>query len=125
MISFSHKGNFKHLESFLKRAKNPPYLQILERYGQEGVNALSAATPRATGETATSWYYKVSKTNNSYKITWHNSHVENGVSIAILLQYGHGTRNGGYVQGVDYINPALKSVFEKMANTAWGEVTRP
>lgn len=121
-ISISHKGNFNNTEKFLNRAKKANYLQILNRYGQQGVDALSAATPVDSGVTASSWYYKVTIRNQLFRISWYNSHVENGVPIAIILQYGHGTNNGGYVEGRDYINPALRPIFDKIANEVWREV---
>lgn len=124
MINFKQSGNFKKTEKFLKKSFGRDYLNVLEKYGQEGVAALSAATPIDTGLTATSWSYKIIQNGSSISIVWENSNVQNGVNIAIILQYGHGTRNGGYVSGRDYINPALKPIFDKMADAAWKEVTR-
>nr|DAH12804.1 MAG TPA: type I neck protein [Caudoviricetes sp.] len=95
---------------------------ILHQYGQMGVDALAAATPKDTGKTAGSWYYDIGIDTNGLKITWRNSNENKGVNIAIILQYGHGTRNGGYVKGIDYINPALKSVFSDLADAIWTEV---
>lgn len=103
--------------------KEKRYLENLNRYGQEGVDALTAATPRDTGTTAESWSYEIKRTNNSVTIYWNNSNAPYGVPVAVLIQYGHATRNGGYVQGIDYINPALKPIFEKMAENIWREVT--
>lgn len=122
IIVFRQKGNFKNTEAFLKRASKFNIDAILDRYGKEGVSALSAATPKDTGETANSWYYKVNKGKDIITITWSNSHIVNGVPIAIILQYGHATRNGGYVEGRDYINPAIRPIFDRIANRAWEEV---
>lgn len=96
--------------------------RVAEKYANEGVNALSSATPVDTGLTAKSWDYEISNTDTSTTIYWKNSNVVNGVPIAVLIQYGHGTKNGGYVEGIDYINPALRPIFEKMAQDAWKEV---
>lgn len=122
IIVFRQKGNFKNTEAFLKRASKFNIDAILDRYGKEGVSALSAATPKDTGETANSWYYKVNKGKDIITITWSNSHIVNGVPIAIILQYGHATRNSGYVEGRDYINPAIRPIFDRIANRAWEEV---
>ena len=124
MISFTHKGDFSKLTRFLERMKNSVSLGILDRYGREGVAALASATPVDTGLTASSWYYKIEHSNNRIRINFYNSNIQNGVPIAIILQYGHGTGTGGWVEGVDYINPALRLVFNKMAKDAWGEVTK-
>ena len=124
MIVFKQSGNFNNTETFLKRAKNFDYMRVLEKYGKEGVLTLASATPIDSGLTANSWDYKISMTKNSFTIVWSNSHVINGVPIAIIIQYGHGTRNGGYVQGRDYINPAIRPVFDKLANELWTEVTK-
>lgn len=124
MVTISQKGDFKKTEKFLKKAFGRNYMSVLQKYGQRGVHALSAATPKDTGHTAASWSYKITQDSESITIEWHNSHIEKGyANIAILLQYGHGTRNGGYVQGRDYINPAMKKVFDDMADAAWKEVT--
>lgn len=122
-IIIKSKGDFKNLEKLLKKSIGKNYRSILEKYGQEGVRALASATPIDTGETAGSWYYEITQTNDSLSVTWKNSHVERGCNIAILLQYGHATGTGGYVQGRDYINPALQPIFDKLANDAWKEVT--
>lgn len=123
MITFKHKGDFKHIEKFFNGVLNPTYLKVLERYGDIGVSVLSAATPVASGLTAASWSYDVTHYKTYSKITWYNSNVEKGVPIAIILQYGHGTGTGGYVQGRDYINPGLQPIFDKMADDVWKEVT--
>lgn len=122
VIVFRQKGNFKNTERFLKRANRFSIDQLLERYGQEGVEALRAATPKDTGLTANSWYYKVKKETDRITITWSNSNIQNGVPIAVILQYGHATRNGGYVEGMDYINPAMRPIFDRIAARAWEEV---
>ena len=114
MISFKQKGDFSKTTKFLKESKKPIKDSVLHRYGQEGVAALMAATPVDTGLTANSWYYEIERTPNSASVSFHNSNIQNGVPIAIILQYGHGTRNGGWVQGRDYINPAIQPVFDKM-----------
>lgn len=123
MIVFTHKGDFKKTTKFLKRNQKLT-LPDLSRFGQEGVDALSAATPVDTGKTADSWYYRIVETNGRISIQWLNSNVVDKVPIAIILQYGHGTGTGGYVQGRDYINPAIKPIFDKIAENAWKEVTK-
>lgn len=122
IIVFKQKGNFKKTRKFLKRCSNLQLDDILNRYGQEGVEALARATPKDTGKTAASWSYAVHKSDGRITITWSNSNIVDGVPIAVILQYGHGTRNGGYVEGVDYINPAMRPIFERIAQRAWGEV---
>lgn len=124
MISFRHKGDFSKLTRFLERAKEAVKIGELDRYGREGVAALKSATPIDSGLTANSWYYEIEHRNGSVSISFHNSNIQNGVPIAIILQYGHGTRNGGWVQGRDYINPAIQPIFDKIANNAWREVTK-
>lgn len=111
-ITVSASGDFKNLERFLKNAGSRNYRRLLEEYGRKGVDALSMATPVDSGMTASSWSYDISETSNGFEINWNNSNVNDGVNIAIILQYGHGTGTGGYVQGRDYINPALQSVFD-------------
>ena len=123
MISFNHTGDFSRFTKFLERAKGAVHMSSLDKYGQQGVSALASATPVETGKTANSWYYEVEHKNGSAKISFLNSNIQNGVPIAIILQYGHGTRNGGWVQGRDYINPAIQPLFDKIANEAWREVT--
>ena len=124
MITFRQKGDFSKLTRYLERAKEVIKLGDLDKYGQEGVDALSSATPVDSGLTASSWYYKIENKNGSAIISFYNSNVNNGVPIAIILQYGHGTNNGGWVEGRDYINPAILPIFEKIANDAWEEVTK-
>lgn len=124
MIEFRQKGDFSKLTKYLERAKEVVKIGDLDKYGRAGVAALASATPVDTGLTANSWYYKIENKNGSATISFHNSNIQNGVSIAIILQYGHGTRNGGWVAGRDYINPAIRPIFEKIANDAWEEVTK-
>lgn len=124
MITFRQKGDFSKLTKYFERLKEVVKLGDLDKYGREGVAALSSATPKDTGLTADSWYYEIENKNGSAKITFNNSNIQNGVPIAIILQYGHGTRNGGFVEGIDYINPAIRPIFEKIANDAWREVTK-
>ena len=124
MITFRQKGDFSKLTKYFERLKEVVKFGDLDKYGREGVAALSSATPKDTGLTADSWYYKIENKNGSAKITFNNSNIQNGVPIAIILQYGHGTRNGGFVEGIDYINPAIRPIFEKIANDAWREVTK-
>ncbi len=124
VVMFRQKGDFRRTSDFLKRANRLNLDAILNQYGQEGVEALRAATPKDTGTTANSWSYAVHKWTGSITITWSNSNIVDGVPIAVILQYGHGTRNGGYVQGTDYINPAMKPIFDKIAQRAWEEVKR-
>lgn len=123
MVTFTHHGNFNNTKRLFKRAVEAKFLQSLDKYGQEGVAALSAATPVESGETASSWYYEIISSKGSYSIHWGNSHVNDGVNIAVILQYGHGTGTGGYVAGRDYINPAIRPIFDKIAENAWREVT--
>ena len=118
MISFRQKGDFSKLTNFLEKAKEVVKLGDLDKYGREGVAALSSATPVDTGKTANSWYYKIENNNGSASISFYNSNIQNGVPIAIILQYGHGTGNGGYVEGRDYINPAIQPIFDKIAENA-------
>ena len=122
MITIESSGSFDRTDKFLMRLRRLSIRDVLNSFGAEGTAALSAATPQDTGKTALSWYHEVSKTKNGWQITWNNSHVNQGVPIAIILQYGHGTGTGGYVQGRDYINPAIRPVFDKIANKAWQEV---
>ena len=124
MISFRQKGNFSKLNRFLERAKEAARLSILDKYGREGVAALASATPVDSGETANSWYYEIKYDKGSATITFNNSHINKGVPIAIILQYGHGTGTGGWVEGRDYINPAIQPIFDKIVDEAWKEVTK-
>lgn len=124
MINFRQKGDFSKLTHFLEKAKEIVKLGDLDRYGREGVQALSSATPVESGLTASSWYYTIEHGRDSASISFHNSNINKGVPIAIILQYGHGTRNGGWVEGRDYINPAIQPVFDKIADDAWKEVIK-
>ena len=124
MITFRQKGDFSRLTRFLERAKEAVRLGELDKYGRDGVAALESATPVNTGLTAKSWYYEIERKKGSVSISFHNSNIQNGVPIAIILQYGHGTRNGGWVQGRDYINPAIQPIFDNIAESAWREVTK-
>lgn len=124
MITFKQKGDFSKLTNYLEKVKEVVKLGNLDKYGREGVEALSSATPKDTGLTANSWYYEIKREKDSVSITFNNSHVNKGVPIAIILYYGHGTRNGGWVEGIDYIKPAIRPVFQKIANQAWEEVTK-
>jgi len=124
MIKFRQKGDFSKLTRFLEKAKEAVHLGNLDKYGREGVAALASATPVDSGLTADSWRYEITNKQGSAKITFYNSNIQNGVPIAIILQYGHGTRNGGWVQGRDYINPAIQPIFDKIVNEAWREVTK-
>lgn len=125
MISFKQKGDFSRTFRYLTKVKKAIKLSDLERFGKEGVAALASVTPVETGKTASSWYYEIKRTNESAKITFKNSNIQNGVPIAIIIQLGHGTRNGGWVEGRDYINPAIQPIFDKIANNLWREVTTP
>lgn len=124
MISFKHKGDFSKLSRYLIKAKEAVKIKDLDRFGKEGVAALASMTPIDSGLTASSWYYEIEQKNGSTTISFNNSNIQNGVPIAVILQYGHGTRNGGWVQGRDYINPAIQPIFDKIAENAWREVTK-
>lgn len=124
MISFRHKGDFSKLTRFLERAKEAIHLGDLDKYGREGVSALASMTPIDSGITANSWYYEIENKKGAVTIRFNNSNIQNGVPIAIILQYGHGTGTGGWVEGRDYINPAIQPLFDKIANEAWREVTK-
>lgn len=123
MIKFRQRGDFSKLARYLERAKEAAKVSCLDKYGRRGVEALSSATPVDSGTTAKSWYYKIEHKSGSSTISFYNSNVNNGVPIAIILQYGHATRNGGWVEGRDYINPAIKPIFDEIAGAAWKEVT--
>ena len=124
MISFRQKGDFSKTKRYFERVKAAARLSILDKYGREGVAALASATPPETGKTASSWFYEISHDKGSATITFSNSNINKGVPIAIILQYGHGTGTGGWVEGRDYINPAIQPIFDKIANEAWKEVTK-
>lgn len=124
MIKFVQKGDFKKTNSYFERLLELIKLGKLDAYGRRGVQALHDATPVDTGKTANSWNYEIVRRGEKVSIIWKNSNINDGVPIAIILQYGHGTRNGGYVTGIDYINPAIKPVFNDIARDIWKEVTR-
>lgn len=124
MITITQKGDFNTTTKYLNRLKREDLSKILNKYGNLGVVALSNATPRETGLTAESWYYSIVARKGYYSIRWHNHHIEDGIPIAVILQYGHGTRTGGYVQGRDYIMPAIRPLFDQIAAEAWREVTK-
>ena len=121
MISLTSKGDFRKTEKFMKNARTKKLMSILKQYGEEGVAALMVATPLDTGRTASSWRYEIKVENNCIRLVFHNDNIQNGVPIAIILQYGHGTGTGGWVEGRDYINPAIQPVFDKIAKSAWKE----
>jgi hypothetical protein len=124
MITITQKGNFNNTEKYLAGLSRLQLETILNKYGNLGVVALANATPIRTSRTANSWYFTIVARKGYYSIRWHNTHIEDGRPIAILLQYGHGTKNGGYVQGRDYIMPAIRPIFDQIAAEAWKEVTK-
>ena len=123
MVTFKHRGNFSKTRRFLNKIQKVDYLNALDQYGQMGVQALAEATPKDSGVTAQSWTYEIERTADRTTISWLNTNENKGVNIAVILQYGHGTGTGGYVQGRDYINPAMRPVFDEIAEKAWKEVT--
>lgn len=123
MISFTSGGSWKKTEAYLQRIAKLDIPSILDEYGKRGVDALASATPVGTGLAAQSWNYRVTRTNNSYSLSWINSDVENGFPVVVMLQYGHGTSNGGYVQGRDFINPAIKPIFDQIEEAVRKVVT--
>ena len=123
MISFRHKGDFSKADRYLEKLRESVKIGVLDKYGRAGVAALSSATPVDTGLTANSWFYEIEHSSGSDKIVFNNSNIQNGVPIAIILQYGHGTGTGGWVQGRDYINPAIQPIFDQMTKEVWKEVT--
>ena len=124
MIKFNQTGDFSKTLKFLGTVSKGVQLKDLDRYGQEGVSALSSATPVDSGATAAAWSYKISNEQGKTTISWDNSNIVSGTPIAVILQYGHGTNNGGFVAGRDYINPAMRPIFDKIAESAWKEVTK-
>lgn len=124
MISFRQKGDFSKLSRYIEKAREAAKIGILDKYGREGVAALASATPVKTGKTASSWVYEIKRQNGSVSIVFKNTNIVNSVPIAIILQYGHGTGTGGWVEGRDYINPAIQPIFDEIANKAWREVTK-
>jgi hypothetical protein len=123
MFSFSSSGSTDQTEKWLKKIMDGQIFSALERYGQMGVDALAAATPVDTSQTANAWFYEIIQNGSSWSIVWGNSNMVDGAPLAVLLQHGHGTGSGGYVQGRDYINPALRPIFDQLADEAWKVVT--
>lgn len=123
MIRFTQKGDFSKVTNFLEKAKNVIHIGTLDKYGEAGVAALTSATPIDSGLTAESWYYEIQNKKGLASINFYNSNIQNGIPIAIIIQYGHGTGTGGWVEGRDYINPAIQPIFDRIANDAWKEVT--
>lgn len=124
MVKFTSRGDFSKTDSYLKRMLKMDLDTVLSQYAEKGVRALQEATPKDTGLTASSWSYEIERTDSSITISWTNSNFNKGVPIALLIQYGHGTRNGGYVSGVDYINPAMRPVFDEIEEAVMREVSK-
>ena len=124
MIKFKQSGNFEHFNSFAEKALEFVNWGRLDEYGRRGVAALAASTPTDTGKTAESWRYEIKRRNGTVSINWYNTNINDGCNIAIILQYGHGTINGGYVQGRDYINATMRPLFDEIAESAWKEVSK-
>lgn len=124
VIEFKHKGNFRKTDGFLKNLKYFSIDQILDYYGQKGVEALKATTPVDTGKTASSWYYEIVKEQGKTSVVWKNSNIKDWVNVAVIIQYGHATSSGSWVEGIDYINPALQPIFNQIAEDAWNEIRR-
>lgn len=124
MITFTQQGDFSKTFKFLERVLELFKKGIFDKYGAMGVQALEAATPKDSGITAGSWSYEIDRSGGGIAINWTNNNENKGVNIAVIVQYGHGTGTGGYVQGRDYINPAMRSTFDRIAEELWGEVTR-
>lgn len=124
MISFRHKGDFSKADRYLEKLKETAKLGVLDKYGRAGVEALSSATPKDSGKTASSWFYEIIHDAKSDRIVFSNTNRNDGVLIAIILQYGHGTGTGGWVEGIDYINPAIQPIFNQLVDDVWEEVTR-
>lgn len=123
MISFTQHGDFKKLSKYFERIREKIKLGVLDKYGKAGVTALANATPKDSGLTASSWFYEIVRQNGTVSLNFLNSNIHEGVPIAIILQYGHGTGTGGWVMGRDYINPAIQPLFDKLASDAWKEIT--
>lgn len=123
MIVFKQTGDFKNTKKFLEKVTSRRYLAILDKYGRQGVTALSNATPVDTGKTAASWSYEVTTDKGGVAVVWKNDNIYRGVSIALILQTGHATRSGAFIEGRDYINPAIRPIFDSMARELWREVT--
>ena len=123
MIKFTAKGDFKKTSDFLKAMKERKQYKVLEKYAQKGVDALREATPKRTGLTSESWSYEIKQDSKSFTISWLNTNFHEGVPIALILQFGHGLKQGGYIKGRDYINPAMQPIFDELADMVWKEVT--
>jgi len=123
-ISFVHRGKFKKTDTFFTNASeiDRKYLHLFKRYGELGIAALRATTPKDTGKTSESWYYEIIRDRGGVKLEWYNTNKEGKTPIAILIQYGHATRSGGYVEGIDFINPTLRPIFDKLSIELWREV---
>ncbi len=124
MISASSSGSFDNTEVFLKKMKSGTPYSIMEKYGRLGCDALASATPVDTGLTASGWFYTITKKKGHYSISWHNTHVVTGIPVAVLIRYGHGTNHGGWVEGRDFISPAIRPIFDDIANKVWEEVKK-
>lgn len=124
MIGFKNKGDFSNTQKYFEKVMEAAKVRILEKYGEKGVAALASATPVRTGLTATSWYYRIERSGSKIKLIFLNSNVNKGVQIAVILQMGHGTGTGGWVEGTDYINPAIQPIFDDIVDGAWKEVTK-
>lgn len=122
MIKFRQKGNFSKLTNYFEKVKETVNLGILDKYGEKGVEALKSVTPVRTGRTRDSWYYRIERSKDSVSIRFLNSNIQNGQNIAIILDTGHGTRNGGWVAGLHYIEPAIRPIFEELAQESWKEI---
>lgn len=122
-MEITTKGDFNHIEAYFMKQRNKNNSKILNYYGQKGVDALKEATPKRTGKTSQSWEYSIGQTKNGYTINWNNTNINDHVNIAMIIQYGHGTKNGGYVEGTDYINPAIKGIFNGFLSEILKEVT--
>lgn len=123
-IEISSRGNFSKTYTFLNRGYAWIFSKVLDHYGAVGVEALENATPKRSGKTASSWSYEVIRNKNQVSITWTNSNENKGIPIVVLIQYGHGMPNGTYVEGIDFINPAMRPVFEQIADSIWKEVVK-
>lgn len=124
MIKVTHRGSFRNTERFLSNARKSNIRAVLLQYALLGVNALSSATPVDTGATAASWSYEIILTRKGFGISWTNNNMDDGIPIVILLQYGHATKGGGYIQGRDFINPAIRPIFDEISDKVWKEVTK-
>lgn len=124
MVTIVCSPKFKKTDTYLERLKEVFKSGLLDKYGKMGIDALSNATPKDSGTTAASWSYKIQRTNDVITLTWRNDNINDGIPIAVVLQYGHATRNGGWVEGIDYINPAMQPIFQKIAEDAWKEVIK-